>query len=45
VQGWSKDDAIAEMTTGGFGFHSLWRNLPDYIQAMDVGRMKAAAGR
>ena len=31
VQGWSKKDAVREMTDGGFGFHDLWRNLPDWI--------------
>ena len=24
VQGWPKDDAIAEMKNGGYGFHSIW---------------------
>lgn len=45
VQGWSKQDAIAEMTTGGFGFHSLWENLPSTIRSADVGRLKAATVR
>lgn len=25
VQGWSKEDAIREMTAGGFGFHRIMR--------------------
>ena len=28
VQGWSKAEAIREMTEGGFGFHRIWSNLP-----------------
>jgi protein tyrosine phosphatase (PTP) superfamily phosphohydrolase (DUF442 family) len=32
VQGWSKDEAIEEMTKGGFGYHSFWQNLPNYIE-------------
>ncbi len=44
VQGWSKQDAIAEMTEGGFGHHSVWRNLTEYLEQLDVARMKRAAG-
>jgi tyrosine-protein phosphatase SIW14 len=36
VQGWSKDKAVEEMTKGGFGFHSIWQNLPDYVQKLDI---------
>jgi len=43
VQGWSKDEAIEEMTKGGFGFHRLWRNLVDYIHNMDIDDMKRRA--
>jgi protein tyrosine phosphatase (PTP) superfamily phosphohydrolase (DUF442 family) len=44
VQGWSKDEAIEEMTKGGFGFYSGWRNLVEYIRSLDVDEMKARAG-
>lgn len=44
VQGWSKDEAIEEMTKGGFGFHSIWQNLPDYIRKLDVEEIKQSAG-
>ncbi len=43
VQGWSKDEAIEEMTKGGFGFHSIWQNLPDYIRKLDVEEIKDKA--
>lgn len=36
VQGWSKDQAVEEMTKGGFGYHSIWRNLPDYVRKLDA---------
>jgi len=32
VQGWSKSEAIQEMTAGGFGFHPIWNNLPQWIE-------------
>lgn len=44
VQGWTKRDAIKEMTQGGYGFHTIWEDLIDYIQQLDVDRIKRAAG-
>ena len=43
-QGWSKDEAIEEMTKGGFGFHSIWQNLPDYVRKVDVEEITRNAG-
>ncbi len=40
VQEWSKDEAIEEMTKGGFGFHSVWQNLPKYIRKLNIEEMK-----
>jgi protein tyrosine/serine phosphatase len=40
-QGWGKEAAIEEMTQGGYGFHAVWRNIPRYIQAVDVDRIRA----
>lgn len=44
VQGWSKDEAVEEMTEGGFGFHSIWQNLPDYIRKLDIEEIKRNVG-
>jgi protein tyrosine/serine phosphatase len=44
VQGWSKEEALAEMTQGGFGFHEGWQNLADYINGLDVSRLRREAG-
>ena len=44
VQGWSKVEAIREMTGGGFGFHPIWDNLPKWIEALDLDRIKKQAG-
>jgi protein tyrosine phosphatase (PTP) superfamily phosphohydrolase (DUF442 family) len=44
VQGWSKEEAIEEMTKGGFGFHSYWQNLPNYIRKLDILKIKHNAG-
>lgn len=44
VQGWTKDQAIREMTDGGYGFHPVWTNLKPWIEAMDVQGLRAKAG-
>jgi protein tyrosine/serine phosphatase len=40
IQGWTKDEAIAEMTQGGFGFHGVFQNLVDYLRKLDVENLK-----
>jgi len=44
IQGWSKDEAIAEMTRGDFGFHSVWKNLVAYIRHVNIDDLKRRAG-
>jgi len=44
VQGWDKEQAIAEMTQGGFRFNSGWQNLVQYIRDLDVDAIKQQAG-
>lgn len=44
IQGWSKEAAIAELTQGGYGFHSSWSNLVRYLKALDVKALRTAAG-
>lgn len=40
VQGWTKEEAIREMTDGGYGFHAVWDNLIKYIRELDVNDVK-----
>ena len=44
VQGWTKEQAIKEMTKGGFGFNEVLVNLPPWIQGLDIDRVKRKAG-
>ncbi len=44
VQGWTKDQALTEMTQGGFGFCQGYQNIVRYIQALDVDQIKLRAG-
>ena len=44
VQGWTKEDAVREMTEGGYGFHPVWVNLPEWITQLDVDAVRREAG-
>lgn len=44
VQGWGREEAILEMTRGGYGFHSIWQRLIEYIRSADIDALRAAAG-
>jgi len=35
-QDWSKKDAIDELTRGGYGYHSVYSNIPGYIEKADI---------
>lgn len=40
-QGWSREAAIDEMLNGGFGFHTMWDNITDYLKTVNVERVRA----
>ena len=44
VEGWSKEEALKEMTQGGYGFHEIWDNLIQWINAVDIEEIKKKAG-
>lgn len=44
VDGWTKQQAIDEMTKGGFNYHSVWTNLPKFIEKLDVEKVRAKIG-
>jgi protein tyrosine/serine phosphatase len=41
-QGWTKDQALQELTEGGYGYHALWKNIPTYLRAVDVEKIRTA---
>jgi protein tyrosine/serine phosphatase len=41
-QGWTPDDALKELTDGGFGYHSMWTNIIKYVKSVDVEKLRAA---
>ena len=44
VQGWTREDALKEMTEGGYGFHGIWSNLQSYLLEFDIESIKHKAG-
>jgi protein tyrosine/serine phosphatase len=41
-QGWTPADALAELTDGGYGYHSMWKNIRRYLESVDVEKLRAA---
>jgi protein tyrosine/serine phosphatase len=39
-QGWTKEEALEELKEGGFGFHSIYFNIPRMIKKANIERMK-----
>lgn len=36
VQGWPREEAIAEMLDGGYGYHAIWGNLITLLENLNV---------
>jgi hypothetical protein len=43
-QNWCKKEALAEMEGGGFGYHDVWFNIPDYFMKTDIEQLRKAVG-
>ena len=39
VCGWTREEAIEEMTGGGFGFHAIFTNLIRYVREADIKKI------
>jgi protein tyrosine/serine phosphatase len=44
-QGWTPYDAADEMTRGGFGFHSVWREIPAYLKGVNAKDLRSKLER
>ena len=40
---WTKEEAIREMTKGGFGHHTIWKNIVRFIEELDIDEIKKEA--
>jgi protein tyrosine/serine phosphatase len=41
-QGWAPDDALKELVDGGYGYHSMWKNIVRYVRSVDVAGLRSA---
>jgi protein tyrosine/serine phosphatase len=41
-QKWTPEDALKELTEGGYGYHSMWKNIPRYVRSVDVDKLRSA---
>jgi len=39
-QGWTPQQALRELKSGGFGFNRIWANIPHYIQHADSAQLR-----
>jgi protein tyrosine phosphatase (PTP) superfamily phosphohydrolase (DUF442 family) len=44
-QDWTKDQALQELTEGGYGYHALWKNIPVYLHDVDIEKIRSAVER
>ena len=40
-QNWTPDQAADELMGGGYGFHSYYSNIPEYVRSVDPAELKA----
>jgi protein tyrosine phosphatase (PTP) superfamily phosphohydrolase (DUF442 family) len=40
-QGWKKEQALDELENGGYGYHSVWKNIPKYLRNVDIEKIRA----
>lgn len=41
-QNWTKNEALNELLNGGFGYHSIYENIPEFIKNANVEKIKKA---
>ncbi|MDR0353876.1 MAG: tyrosine-protein phosphatase [Opitutaceae bacterium] len=41
-QNWSRDAALDELINGGYGYHSVWTNIPRYLNNVDIEKIRQA---
>jgi protein tyrosine/serine phosphatase len=42
-QNWTKENAMDEMKNGGFGFHSVWQNIVEYLEGLNLEKIRQDA--
>jgi len=40
-QNWSREQALEELRKGGYGHHSMWKNIPKYLRTVDIEKIRS----
>ena len=40
-EGWSRQQALDELISGGYGYHPIWANIPRYLRKVDLKDLRA----
>ena len=43
-QDWTPEDALKELIDGGYGYHSMWKNIVRYVRSVDAASLREAIG-
>lgn len=43
-QNWDRERALDELVNGGYGYHSMWKNIPAYLRAFDIEKLRNMVG-
>ena len=41
-EGWAPEDALKELVDGGYGYHSMWKNIVRYVRSVDATKLRQA---
>lgn len=39
-QNWERKEPLNEMLDGGYGYHSMWRNIVTFIKNIDIEQLR-----
>ena len=40
-QNWSREQALEGLRKGGYGHHSMWKNIPNYLRTVDIEKLRS----
>jgi len=44
-QAWTKEKALEELMKGGYGYHSMWKNIPEYLKKVNIEKIREGVNK
>ncbi len=44
-QAWTKEKALEELMKGGYGYHSMWKNIPEYLKNVNIEKIREGVNK